>query len=234
MGAAGMTDRSSSPHRVANRTPQHLVRKVVHLRWKQRLGPIAIGAKLAMPASTVHAVLVRCRLNRLHHVDKRTGEVIRRYEHDKPGAMIHVDVKKLGNIPDGGGWRYVGRQEGKKNRAMTPAKTRSNHRNPLIGTAYVHTVVDDHSRVAYAEIHDDETAATAATQRDRALSVVNFAGKWRRSAIASRLLASMPRPRAGESPSLFWRPLPDPRTACPADRPRPQNQPARQPSPMMS
>ncbi|MDQ0863254.1 hypothetical protein QF036_000835 [Arthrobacter globiformis] len=140
MGPAGMTDRSSSPHRVANRTPPHLVRKVVHLRWKQRLGPVAIGAKLAMPASTVHAVLVRCRLNRLHYVDKRTGEIIRRYEHDKPGAMIHVDVKKLGNIPDGGGWRYVGRQEGKRNRATTPAKPRSNHRNPLIGTAYVHTL----------------------------------------------------------------------------------------------
>jgi transposase len=58
MGGAGMIDRSSSPHRVANRTPQHLVRKVVHLRWKQRLGPVAIGAKLAMPASTVHVVLV--------------------------------------------------------------------------------------------------------------------------------------------------------------------------------
>lgn len=110
-----------------------------------------------MPASTVHAVLVRCRLNRLHHVDKRTGEVIRRYEHDKPGAMIHVDVKKLGNIPDGGGWRYVGRRQGKQNRAATPSKPQSSHRNPLIGTAYVHTVIDDHSRVAYAEIHSDET-----------------------------------------------------------------------------
>jgi hypothetical protein len=74
MGQAGMSDRSSRPHRVANRTPQRLVRKVVHLRWKQRLGPVAIGAKLAMPASTVHSVLVRCRLNRLHHVDKRTGK----------------------------------------------------------------------------------------------------------------------------------------------------------------
>jgi transposase InsO family protein len=164
-----MADRSSRPHRVANRTPQQLVRKVVHLRWKQRLGPVAIGAKLAMPASTVHAVLVRCRLNRLHHVDKRTGEVIRRYEHDKPGAMIHVDVKKLGNIPDGGGWRYVGRQ-GKQNRAATPSKPRSSHRNPLIGTAYVHTVIDDHSRVAYAEIHSNETATTAVRVLKRAVS----------------------------------------------------------------
>ncbi|WP_155845177.1 hypothetical protein [Arthrobacter sp. 135MFCol5.1] len=106
-----MADRPSCPHRVANRTPQQLVRMVVHLRWKQRLGPVAIGAKLATPASTVHAVLVRCRLNRLHHVDKRIGEVIRRSDHETLGAMIPVDVKKLGNIP-GGGWRNVGKQTG--------------------------------------------------------------------------------------------------------------------------
>lgn len=170
MGEAGMADRSSRPYRVANRTPQQLVRKVVHLHWKQQLGPVAIGAKLAMPASTVHAVLVRCRLNRLHHVDKRTGEVIRRYEHVTPGAMIHVDVKKLGNSPDGGGWRYVRRQQGKQNRAATPSKPRSRHRSPLIGTAYVHTVIDDNSRVAYAEIHGDETAATAVAVLQRAVS----------------------------------------------------------------
>ncbi|MGY5894926.1 DDE-type integrase/transposase/recombinase, partial [Blastococcus deserti] len=90
-----------------------------------------------------------------------TGEPIRRYEHDRPGALIHVDVKKLGNIPDGGGWRYVGRAQGDKNRAATPGKPRNAHYNPKIGTAFVHTVLDDHSRVAYAEIHDDETAATA-------------------------------------------------------------------------
>ena len=170
MGVAGMVDRSSRPHRVANRTPQQLVRRVVHLRWKQRLGPVAIGAKLAMPASTVHAVLVRCRLNRLHHVDKRTGEVIRRYEHETPGAMIHVDVKKLGNIPDDGGWRYVGRAQGKKNRSATPGKTRNRHHDPNMGTAFVHTVLDDHSRVAYAEIHDDETATTATAVLRRAVA----------------------------------------------------------------
>ncbi len=142
----------------------------MHLRCEQRLGPVAIGAKLAMPGSTVHAVLVRCRLNRLHHVDKRIGEVIRRYEHETPGAMIHVDVKKLGNIPDGGGWRYVGRQTGKQNRAATASKPRSRYRNPVIGTAYVHTVIDDHSRVACAEIHGDETAATAVAVLQRAVS----------------------------------------------------------------
>ena len=170
MGEAGMADRSSRPHHSPNKTPQDLVRKVVHLRWKKRLGPVGIGAKLGMPASTVHAVLVRCRLNRLHHVDVRTGEVIRRYEHEKPGDLIHVDVKKLGNIPDGGGWRYVGRQQGLRNWAATPGKPRNARRQPKIGTAFAHTVIDDNSRVAYAEIHDDETAATAVAVLLRAVS----------------------------------------------------------------
>lgn len=170
MGEAGMGDRSSRPHHVANRTPPFLVRKVVHLRWKKRLSPIAIGARLGMPASTVHAVLTRCRLNRLSHVDVRTGERIRRYEHEYPGSLIHVDVKKLGNIPDGGGWRFVGRQQGNRHRAATPDKPRNAYRDPKMGTAFVHTVIDDHSRVAYAEIHDDETAATAIGVLRRAVS----------------------------------------------------------------
>jgi hypothetical protein len=76
-------------------------------------------------------------------------------------AVAHVDVKKLGNIPTGGGWRFVGRPQGKKNRAATPGVGRSPRRNVLLGHAFVHTVIDDHSRVAYAKIHDDETAATA-------------------------------------------------------------------------
>ena len=109
-----MCDRSSRPHRQPNRTPTPVVRKIVHLRWKQRLGPIEIGDRLGMPASTVHAVLVRCRLNRLTHVDRTTGEPIRRYEHEHPGDLLHMDVKKLGRVPDGGGWRYVGRERGWK------------------------------------------------------------------------------------------------------------------------
>ncbi|MXG88924.1 IS481 family transposase, partial [Nocardioides sp. YIM 123512] len=78
-----------------------------------------------MPASTVHAVLVRCRLNRLTHLDRVTGEPIRRYEHAYPGSMLHVDVKKLGRVPDGGGWRYVGKQQGTKN---TRTKTNTSRR----------------------------------------------------------------------------------------------------------
>ena len=128
-------------------------------------GPVAIAAELGLAASTVHAVLVRCRLNRLSHLDRATGEPIRRYEHDRPGDLLHVDVKKLGRVPDGGGWRYVGRRQGGKNRAATVARTgtaRSKFGQPLVGTCYLHTVIDDHSRVAYVEAHDDENQQTAA------------------------------------------------------------------------
>jgi transposase InsO family protein len=170
LGAEGMADRSSRPHRHPNRTPQELVKKIVHLRIKKRLGPVQIAGRLGMPASTVHAVLVRCRLNRLSHVDVKTGEPIRRYEHEKPGALIHVDVKKLGNIPDGGGWRFVGRQQGRKNRHSTEVTARNAYRNPKLGHAFVHTVIDDHSRVAYAEIHDNETGPTAVGVLRRAVS----------------------------------------------------------------
>lgn len=83
---------------------------------------------------------------------------------------IHVDVKKLGNIPDGGGWRFVGRTQGNKNRTATPGKARNARHQPLMRHAYVHTVIDDHSRVAYAEIHDDERAETAVGVLKRAVS----------------------------------------------------------------
>lgn len=113
---------------------------------------------------------MRCRINRLSHIDRITGEPIRRYEHNAPGAMIHVDVTKFGNIPDGGGWRFVGKQQGDRNRAATPGKPRSATREPLMGRAFVHTVIDDHSRVAYAEIHADEKAITAIGVLQRAVA----------------------------------------------------------------
>lgn len=161
-GPTGMADRSSRPRRQPNRTPQPMVRKIVHLRWKQRLGPVQIGDRLGIASSTVHAVLVRSGLNRLTHLDRATGEPIRRYEHERPGDLLHMDVKKLARVPDGGGWRYVGRQQGLKNRIATPGRPRSQYYNPLIGTCFLHTVIDDHSRVAYVEARDDETKETAA------------------------------------------------------------------------
>ena len=122
-GPVGMNDRSSVRHTKHAKTPQPVVRKIVHLRWKERLGPVQIGGRLGVPASTVHAVLVRCRLNRLSHIDRVTGEPARRYERSRPGELIHVDVTKFGNIPDGGGWRFVGIEQGWANRQATRDRT---------------------------------------------------------------------------------------------------------------
>ena len=171
-GPGGMADRSSSRRTQAARTPRPVVRKIVHLRWKQRLGPVQIGARLGVAASTVHAVLVRCRLNRLSHIDRVTGEPARRYERSQPGELIHVDVTKFGNIPDGGGWRFVGKPRGDAHRRATRDRTGAKARryHPKIGTCFVHTVIDDHSRVAYAEIHDDEKAVTAVGVLTRAVA----------------------------------------------------------------
>ena len=171
-----MQDRSSRPHRSPNKTSRKITRRCITLRLRLREGPVQLACRLGIAPSTVHRILRNARLNRLSHVDRATGEPIRRYEHDHPGAMLHVDVKKLGNIPDGGGWRYIGRQQGKKNRASTPGKPRNRYSDPLMGKAYVHTVVDDHTRVAYAEIHDDETAPTATAVLVRAVEWFNQRG----------------------------------------------------------
>ncbi|OMH36125.1 transposase, partial [Tersicoccus sp. Bi-70] len=173
-GPAGMADRSSRPHRSPTRTPSHLVRRIVSLRWRHRIGPVQIGARVGVPASTVHAVLVRCRLNRLSRIDRVTGEPLRRYEHDHPGSLIHVDVTKFGNIPDGGGWRFTGRATGVKNRATTLTRAKPTDRprptRRRVGMAYLHTVIDDHSRVAYAEVCADEKATTAVGVLRRAVA----------------------------------------------------------------
>jgi transposase IS481 family protein/integrase-like protein len=162
-GAAGMADRSSRPHHSPRRTPTPVVRKVVQLRWHQRLGPAQIAPRVGLAASTVHAILVRCRISRLGHLDRATGQPIRRYEHGHPGALVHIDIKKLGNIPAGGGHRFLGRATGGRNsQADRSSGVVSRHRNPLHGHSFIHAAVDDHSRLAYAEIHRDETSQTAA------------------------------------------------------------------------
>ena len=170
-GVAGMVDRSSRPHHSPHKTPQHVVKAIVALRWRHRLGPVQIAGRLSLSASTVHAVLVRCRINRLARIDRVSGEPLRRYEHEYPGALIHVDVTKFGNIPDGGGWRYLGKQQGDQNKAKTAIRTgRTATGHPKIGTAYLHTVIDDHSRVAYLEVCTDEKAATAVGVLRRAVA----------------------------------------------------------------
>ena len=171
-GAAGMADRSSRPWSMPTRTPPEVVKRIVTLRWRRRLGPVQIGGQLGVPASTVHAVLVRARINRLSHIDRVTGEPIRRYEHPHPGSLIHVDVTKFGNIPDGGGHKFLSRQQSKANAHAQARRTgeRGHHYRPLIGTAFLHTVIDDHSRVAYIEICADEKADTAIGVLERAVT----------------------------------------------------------------
>jgi transposase InsO family protein len=175
-GDRAMLDHSSRPHTMPAKTQPSVTRRLVSLRLRLREGPVQLAARCGIAPSTAHQILVRCRLNRLTHLDRATGEPVRRYEHPHPGSMLHVDVKKLGNIPDGGGWRYVGRQQGKKNRAATPGKRKNAHYNPKLGHAFVHTVIDDHSRAGYAEVHDDETAATAVAVLARAVAWFNQRG----------------------------------------------------------
>lgn len=148
-GEPGLHDRSSQPRTTPHRTPAMVEARVCRLRQARKLGPARIGPVLGLPASTVHRILVRHGLNRLAHLDRPTSEVIRRYERDRPGELVHVDVKKLGRIPDGGGHKVLGRQAGRARRSS-------------MGFDYVHSAVDDHSRLAYSEIHTDEKANTCA------------------------------------------------------------------------
>lgn len=140
-------DRSSRPLRSPARTRRKLERKILSLRRNKKLGPARIAGRLEMAPSTVHAVLARNQMSRLAWMDRPTGRVVRRYEHPHPDDLVHVDVKKLGKIPPGGGWRAHGRA------AVT--RTQSKKKTP-IGYCFVHSAVDDHSRLAYSEIHDDE------------------------------------------------------------------------------
>lgn len=132
-----MADRSSRPHHSPRRTRPRLERKVLHLRATRRWGPARIAGRLGMCPSTVHKVLTRHRVARLAHLDRATARPVRRYEHPACGDLIHVDVKKLGNIPDGGGWRTQGRRVGRRNRQRHPSPARNAYRNPILGYSYL-------------------------------------------------------------------------------------------------
>jgi len=160
-GEAGLADRSSRPHTMPGRTPRGLENQIVAWRRRHRCGPDEIGAKLGVSARTVSRVLRRRQMPYLRHCDPMTGAVIRaskstavRYERARPGELVHMDVKKLGRIPDGGGWRAHGRSEDVRGRG--------------IGYDYVHSVVDDHSRLAYSEILPDEKGRTCSAFLRRA------------------------------------------------------------------
>ena len=158
-GEAGLEDRSSRPHRCPAQTPVELEEQVVVLRRVERRGQDWIGPELGVAARTVSRILRRHGVPYLRECDPLTGEVIRaskttavRYERERPGELVHVDVKKIGKIPDGGGWKAHGRQMGRTGEQM----------KAKIGYDYVHSMVDDHSRLAYSEILPDEQGPTCA------------------------------------------------------------------------
>jgi transposase-like protein len=158
-GDSGLQDRTSRPHSIPNQTPPDVEDTVIAARLEHRRGPQWLSWETGVPARTITTILRRNGLPRLYEIDTITGEVIRaskttavRYERERPGELVHVDVKKLGRIPPGGGWRVHGRQAG-----STAAKKKQK-----IGYDFVHSLVDDHTRLAYSEIHDDEQGITAA------------------------------------------------------------------------
>jgi transposase InsO family protein len=163
-GEAGLVDRSSRPHTTPTRTRASVEKQIVAWRRRHRCGPEEIAAKLGVCPRTVSRVLNRRQVPHLRDCDPMTGQVIRaskstavRYERNRPGELVHMDVKKLGRIPDGGGWRAHGR-----------GKAPDRNRRSGNGFDYIHSMVDDHSRLAYSEILPDEKGPTCAAFLQRA------------------------------------------------------------------
>jgi transposase InsO family protein len=152
-GEAGIADRSSAPRRVANRTSSERVAAICALR-RLRMTAAEIAELLGMSLSTVSGILTRCGLGRLGRLGQDPPV---RYERSRPGELVHVDVKKLGRIEGGAGWRVRGGvQHYNRTRTDRDGKARR-----TVGWEYVHIAIDDYSRLAYAEVLADERAATA-------------------------------------------------------------------------
>ena len=146
-GDGGLEDRSSRPHSCPTRLDAVTEQRIVEDRISERDGPHLMAGRLGIPRSTIYAVLARRGLSRLSTLDRSTGVAIR-YVKDCPGELVHVDIKKLGKVPDGGGWRVHGMENrGTKQR---------------VGYEFAHSMIDDHSRVAYTEILDSENAIACA------------------------------------------------------------------------
>ncbi|WP_156401830.1 IS481 family transposase [Agromyces sp. Soil535] len=165
-GEGGLRDRSSRPHRCPRRTRPEAEAAVLAVRRVERVGREEIAARTGVPARTVSRILARHGVPHLSRLDPISGQLIRaskttavRYERESPGELVHMDVKKLGRIPDGGGWRAHGRASGSIQR----------DRNTKVGFDYVHSLVDDHTRLAYSEVLPDEKGATCAAFLARAI-----------------------------------------------------------------
>ena len=158
-GPAGLHDRSSRPLACPSRTSEQVEQRVLQARVDGRLGQDRIAQETGVPARTVSRILRRHRVPYLRDLDPITGDVIRaskatavRYERGRPGELVHMDVKKVGRIPDGGGWRAHGRGS----RQITRG------RRDRVGFDFVHSMVDDCSRMAYSESLPDEKGPTCA------------------------------------------------------------------------
>jgi transposase InsO family protein len=177
-----MTDGSSRPRTSPRRTPTRLERRIVKLRYCRRWGPHRIGYHLGVPRSTVGRVLTRYRMPLLAHLDQATGLVVRapkprRYEVAAPGELVHVDIKKLGRIPDGGGWRAFGRDSAQHRRNGVATERAGRRGAPSSrGYVYLHHAIDDHSRLAYSEQLPNEKKETAAAFWQRARAFFADAG----------------------------------------------------------
>ena len=160
-GAAGLLDRSSAAHHLPHKLADEVVTRICDLRKAVGEGPHRLSDTLKLSRSTIYGVLRRAGLSVLRHMERTTRTPIR-YERDHPGELVHMDVKKFGRIPDGGGKRF---DEGF-------AETKSGRKRPgKRGFEYAHVAVDDHCRVAYTEILPDEKGSTTAAFLDRAVVV---------------------------------------------------------------
>jgi hypothetical protein len=186
-GEVGLVDRSSRPHRCPAQTPVEIEERVCALRREHKVGPLQLVAHLAgeaivLPASTIYRILVRHGISRLRDLDVSGGDLrepVRRYEYDVAGGLVHIDVKKLGRIPSGGGWRVHGRGSAPHRHGETARHAAARARKKTgarPGYIYLHTALDDHSRLAYTEELLDEKATTAAAFWARAVKFFNRHG----------------------------------------------------------
>jgi transposase InsO family protein len=160
-GEDGLADRSSRPRSCPHALGPRAERQILRARRRLKRGPHHLAPLLGRPRSTIYGVLARHGMGRLDRIDRPTGVPIR-YERERPGELVHIDVKKLGRIPDGGGWRMLGRS------TETRRRQERTRREGRLGYDYIHAAVDDRSRVAYVEVHPDERGETCAAFLARA------------------------------------------------------------------
>jgi transposase InsO family protein len=160
-GLEGLRDRSSAPLRTPHALDELAIETILALRSDLAVGPHRLAHQLKMAQSTIYGVLKRHGVSNLRRLDRTTREIIR-YERPAPGDLLHIDVKKLGRIPEGGGWRF---------KPLDAPRT-----SGRMGHEYVHVAVDDHSRFAYVDVLPDERGETCAAFLERAYTAFGAQG----------------------------------------------------------